>query len=426
VKDAGFGTPQSFSVAPAPRPTERSLVAMGWAISARAFDSAEAVDKFLHSEEGLRATATAQPEGPWERAQDLAYDAWEATGAIRYVLAREALAIDERCSDAWLVLAEEEKAWKKQKRCFDRAVAAAERFGEDEGLFAALTEEDRRCLYGTIPGRTVMRAYVALARCLVTGGHRREAQELYEKLLDLDCEDHMAIRHEVVPLYHLLDDRKALRTLLDRYPEDAMAPLPYEQLWLAISEGTDPAEVEHLEQKARNTNPYVIDFLLGTREWPDRTSQYTVIGGEDEAANYVEMAEGWWLADLRTRAWLLAKRGSVAGSASTTVGEFSSELDEFKCILHRLYHDGVSVREFMQAYGALNDMDDDAFTAAMGWVAREIDPYLSLLTFTYADQTKHGDARIWIEGGRPRSDRPDLQQVLDRQYKRAQRDGLVF
>lgn len=420
-----IAAPRSFSVAPAPRPTERSLVATERALRSKDYDGNKDMNEFLLSEAGQRALEAAQPEGTWERAQDFAYDSWEATGPKRYQLARAALALDERCSDAWLILAEEERSWNKQKRCFDRAIAAAERFGRDEGLLP-VDEPEQGSLYGTIPGRTIMRAYVALARCQLKGGYRKEARALYIELIDLDPEDHMGLRQEVVPLLHLLDDREALRTLLDRYPEDAMTPLPYERLWLAIAEGAGPADVERLAQEAREVNPYVPDFLRGNREFPDQSSQYVIIGGEDEAADYAVLARRWWMENARTRAWLDKDDQTVAGGGAASLGELAGELDEFKRMLHRLYRDRISVREFMDAYGALNDMEDGAFTAAMGWVADEIDPYLPLLTFTYADPIKHSNARIWIEGGRPRCDRPDLQRVLDKQYEQARKDGLVL
>jgi tetratricopeptide (TPR) repeat protein len=310
VKQSGsspVAAPRSFSVAPAPRVTERSLVATGRAVRSTGFHDFEHLNDFLRSEEGQRAMKVAQPEGTWERAQDLAYDAWEATGPRRYQLAREALVVDERCSDAWLILAEQERAWHKQKRCFDRAVKAAERFGQDEELFPTPGEEEGSSLYRTIPGRTIMRAYLAQARCQIAGGYRKEAQALYTMLLDLDPEDHMGVRHEVVPLYHVLGDLEGLRALLNRYPHDAFTIFPCERLWLAITEDAGSEEIDRLEQEVRKTNPFVLDFLLGNREMPARTSQYVTVGGEDEAADYAEMA-GWWRTHWEARMWLMEKR----------------------------------------------------------------------------------------------------------------------
>ncbi len=123
--------PRSLSVAPAPRMTERILAAMGRGLAERSFDDVDEVNAFFQSPEGQEAIATSRPASALAKAQELAYDAWEADGQERYRLARQALAVDPRCGDAWLILAEEERSWRKQRRCFERAVEATERAAQE-------------------------------------------------------------------------------------------------------------------------------------------------------------------------------------------------------------------------------------------------------------------------------------------------------
>lgn len=133
-----FALPKSYSVAPPPRPTERTLAAMDRVLQTRSFKGMDEINSFLNSKTGRQAIAAAEkdPQGTWARAQSLAYDAWETERPQCYALAREALKVDARCSDAWLILAEEERSWHKQKRLFERAVAAAEQACTDEGWLA--------------------------------------------------------------------------------------------------------------------------------------------------------------------------------------------------------------------------------------------------------------------------------------------------
>lgn len=314
--------PRSFSVAPAPRPTERSIVQTERAVRSRDFESLDDVNAFLQSPEGQRAMETAEPAGSWESAQDVAYEAWESTGPQRYELARRALAMDDRCSDAWLILAEEERSWRKQKRCFEWAVAAAEGAAAEEGWLQEASQDEEGSLYRQVAGRTYLRAQLALARCLAEGGYVQEARILYEKLLHLDPEDHMGVRFEMLPLYHLADDWEGLRSLLDRYSDDGLASLAYEHLWLALVTGADSEEIEQLAEAARQVNPHVPSFLLGEAELPDSRPEYIHPGAEDEAASYAEMAVDWWRREPRVMAWLREQHGgSDRGSAEG--GSFS-------------------------------------------------------------------------------------------------------
>lgn len=307
VKVKGFplpGMPRSFSAAPAPRPTESYLARIERVARDRSFGSDEALNAFISSPEGQQAIENAPPQGRWEEAQDVAYAAWEADGPRRYELARRALAIDDRLSDAWLILAEEERTWRKQRRCFERAVAAAERAFQEEGWQVALEEDGPGSLYQYIPGRSYLRAHVALARSELRGGRFAEARVLYEKVLRLDPEDHMGVRYELLRVYHELGDREALRAILDRFPDDMFAAFKYERLWLALVEGADGAEVERLAREAAKANPHVLPYFLGQAKPPKDLPDYIALGGEEEAASYAMMAARWWFGEPSAVAWL--------------------------------------------------------------------------------------------------------------------------
>lgn len=305
--------------------TEPDLFRTDLLVRQRQFGTIEELNAFLASEEWQQAIEQVQPQTPWERAQNLVYEAWASEPPERYRLARQALSIDDRCSDAWLILAEQERSWRKQRRFFERAVAAGEAyvracgFLDAAGQPAARGDGGPRSLYRWIPGRIYLRALVALARCLDEGGYRQDAAGLYERILDLDPEDHMAIRIEVLPLYHDLNDRARLKALVDRFPNDGFAPLPYERLWLALVEGAPAEEVARLAAAAREVNPHVIAYLRGDAVWEGELPEYIHPGGEDEAASYAEDARVWWLDEPRAREWLLYTNpiSSTASRAAT-------------------------------------------------------------------------------------------------------------
>jgi len=279
------------------------MIAVSRAVSSRTFGSIEEINAYLGSTEG-QASIVEKPPGGLGLAQDLAYDAWEAEGSRRFRLAREALTADERCSDAWLILAEKERTWLKQSRCFEKAVAAAERAAQDEG-WLTVHHEAAGNLYGFIPARSYLRAKMALARCLMDGSYHDEARAVYEEMLDKDPGDHMGVRFEIIQVYHEQNDREALRSLLKRFAGDVTAPMAYELLWLALVEDGDDRTVKRLGQSARRANRHVPAYLLGAREQPPLGDpDHLVLGSEEEAADYARMSRGWWIGEPRARAWL--------------------------------------------------------------------------------------------------------------------------
>ena len=64
---------------------------------------------------------------PRYRAEDLAYEAWEAAGPRRAVLARRALALWPDCADGYVLLAQAASSLEEARELLERGVAAGER-----------------------------------------------------------------------------------------------------------------------------------------------------------------------------------------------------------------------------------------------------------------------------------------------------------
>ena len=301
------GHPLSLSVAPPPRMTERRLTTMHRVLSGHAFADIDEANAFLQSPQFQGRMKDPPPVATsLERAQEAAYDAWETPPPRRYELASRALAVDERCSDAWLILAEQERSWLKQRRCFEKAVAAAERTAAEQGWLDPRRGPESDSLYGHLPARAFFRAKMALARFLMDGSYHRDARVIYEELLRRDRNDHMGARYEVIQIYHADDDHEALGRLLDEYREDTSAFLSYERVWLGIVRHVDGMTLKNLTREALRTNPHVPAFLLGIHRPLHDQADYVTLGGEDEAEAYAGTAVEWWLAAApATQDWLV-------------------------------------------------------------------------------------------------------------------------
>jgi len=297
--------PLALSVAPPPRITERQLARMHRVLSDKAFASIDEANAFLQSAQFKQQLDNSPaPATSFERAQEAAYDAWEMSPPRRYELARQALSIDDRCSDAWLILAEQERTWIKQRRHFEKAVAAAERAAQEEVWLREAPEP--HSLYGHLPARAFFRAKMALARFLMDSSYLRDARVIYEELLRRDRDDHMGARYEVTQIYHAEADYEALGRLLHDYREDTSAFLSYERVWLGLLHDVDGKTLKNLTRQATRSNPHVPAYLLGAREPSGREDGNIAVGGEDEAEAYASIALKWWLAAApRTLDWLV-------------------------------------------------------------------------------------------------------------------------
>jgi tetratricopeptide (TPR) repeat protein len=276
---------------------------MQQALESRHFSNVDDANAFLQSPEFRQAMDAAKPTSPLQRAQEVAYEAWASRRPKRYERARRALEIDERCSDAWLILAEQEPTWVGRRRSFEKAVAAAEREGREEGWFPGGGVHGGS-LYEHLPARPLFRAKMALARLLMDRDRLADARVIYEELLHLDVQDHMGARYEVLQVYHRQDDMEALRRLLSAFRTDQTAYLSYERVWLAIVEDAPDATLKATSRRALRANPHVPAYLLGLREPPKDELPRVQVGGEDEAADYAAMASTWWLGTPDAVPWL--------------------------------------------------------------------------------------------------------------------------
>ncbi|HET9537462.1 MAG TPA: hypothetical protein VFP43_19330 [Mesorhizobium sp.] len=236
---------------------------------------------------------------PTDAAQDIMYEAWEATRrSKRIALARKALKISPLCADAYVLLAEEEAGSVEEVLdYYQKGVAAGEAALGPEGL-----EQYAGHFWGFLETRPYMRARAGLAAVLWRLGQNQEAIDHYQAMLKLNPNDNQGIRYVLAG--HLLarDDITGLRKLLKQYDDDCAAAWLYTRALLAFREN-DPGAVK-LAEEAWLANSHVPGVLSGKRLLVASPDGYITLGGEDEAADYVEENCQAWQTTPGAIAWL--------------------------------------------------------------------------------------------------------------------------
>jgi tetratricopeptide (TPR) repeat protein len=234
------------------------------------------------------------------QAQDLMYEAFDARGARRAALAREALAISPDCADAYLLLAEETASSVEAAReLLEQGVAAGER-----ALGRKSFEKDVGHFWGLIETRPYMRARAALAETLWALNRREEAVEHQRELLRLNPNDNQGVRYRQVEWLLWLERFEELDELFAAYEGDDAAAFGYTKALAAFRRQGDSAQARRLLAEARELNPHVPAYLSGRKRLPARLPNYVGFGDASEAVDYAASAKALWASVPGALAWL--------------------------------------------------------------------------------------------------------------------------
>ena len=254
-------------------------------------------------ENDLTATASRterHASKPRYRAEDLVYEAWEAAGPQRAVLARKALALWPDCADGYVLLAQAASSLEEARELLERGVAAGERavgrrvFVEDAGEFWLIFET-----------RPYMRARAALAAVLWRLGRREEAVEHQRELLRLNPRDNQGLRYRQANWLLALESYDELDQLFAAYAGDGHAPgFIYTRALAAFARRGAGAQARALLAEARERNPHIPAYLTGRKRLPRERPAYTVFGEESEAVDYAAGTGELWRSVPGALAWL--------------------------------------------------------------------------------------------------------------------------
>lgn len=247
---------------------------------------------------------------PRERAQDLAYDAYELPPARALATARRALKLDPGCTDARAVRAYVSRGDSPELIAdLEDILADAERdLGEEfflraDGDFSAL-----------VPARPYLRTARQLAVLLWDGGYRLDAVAWSEYLLELDPRDHGGGAALLVGSYLAMGEVQRAWDVLEQHDRGNSALTAW--AWVLLHLLFDDEERARAAlDRALALNPWVAPGLLGLEDEPERQVTPFVAAGSRAEADVCEqvLGEAWdrapfaqdWLEDVLAHLGLL-------------------------------------------------------------------------------------------------------------------------
>jgi tetratricopeptide (TPR) repeat protein len=238
-----------------------------------------------------------------DRAQEIIYDAWDAsTAKQRVALARKALETSPLCADAYILLAQYEKTGPEAKldllrRGVEAGAAALgpRTFKEDEGYF-----------WGLLETRPYMRARHELAMALWNKGLKDEAIGHLNDMLRLNPGDNQGVRYILAAWLVDMSKDGELAALLAKYPDDGMAAWSWTNALASFRREGDSAASGKLLAEAIASNKHVTAYLLGTKKLPARLPPYFSPGEAGEAGYYAREFQGGWVQTPGAMDWLRA------------------------------------------------------------------------------------------------------------------------
>ena len=240
-----------------------------------------------------------------EKAQDVMYQAFEARGRRRILLARKALELSADCADAYVMLAEESRGAELARTLYEQGVAAGERalgpemFAQEVGHF-----------WGIVSTRPYMRARLGLARTLEDLGRRDEAIPHYRELLRLNPDDNQGVRYALLAALMLAGRDDETAALLVQFGDEPTALWRYGRALAAFRREGDSRTARECLREALRSNRHVPQYLTGDADWPDAPPDFYAPGSREEAAICdTELGEPW-RATPAAISWLRAQTPS--------------------------------------------------------------------------------------------------------------------
>jgi tetratricopeptide (TPR) repeat protein len=301
------------SLASARRAAEKTMADMRRLLEEKDFSSIEEANEFI---EGLMRSSGGQipdvaPRTDGERAQNVMYEAWgTSSGKKRADLAKYALEISPDCADAYVLLAAETaKSLREKADLFERGVRAGER-----ALGKEVFDEAAGGFWGLIETRPYMRARLGLASSLWGLAKRSAAIEHAREMLRLNPNDNQGVRDVLLDWLLTEGKHEEAGALLKRYEGSASADWLYGRALLAFRTGGRSTNTDMLLREAMEENPHVPAYLLGEKGPPEHGPELIEFGGESEAIEYADGAQGLWYFTPGALEWLRGVRGEVTAT----------------------------------------------------------------------------------------------------------------
>ncbi|MEC5273044.1 tetratricopeptide repeat protein [Caldifermentibacillus hisashii] len=260
---------------------ERELLRLENETSNRDFETMDDIQTFLNQQ--VNQQSVKKPLSNKEKAQDLIFDAYDSTGKKRIELAKKALKLYPNIPDAYNILAELELNPLKEEQLLLKAIEVGEKeLGKD------FIKENKGYFWGIVSTRPYMRAKFNYADFLHENERFEEAIRQYEDLLELNPNDNQGARYELFIVYVESGLFKKAEALLKKYNETTTANGAYNLVLIELLQNGVTNKAKQLLKKAKQQNPYVLDYLLGKKDIPMYLPSHYQLGSESEAIIYAD------------------------------------------------------------------------------------------------------------------------------------------
>ncbi|MGC9364444.1 MAG: hypothetical protein ACP5FZ_07745 [Fidelibacterota bacterium] len=269
-------------------------------LESQSFASIEEANAYLQTFVGKKiGTGTKKKKTNKDKAFDLIIEAEDASLYRGTKLAHKALELDPECVDAYNYLADHADSLENAMQLFQKGVTIGRQaLGED--YFA----ENTGCFWGLHETRPYMRAKEGYARTLAMSERYKEAIGEYRAMLVLNPTDNQGIRFLLAPLLIRQNFLHEYDTLFKAYKDDASTSWLFNRtLYLYLRYGGVVRTVAML-RKAIDSNPHVIELLIGEKDLPDTPPEYYRMGSFEEAVIYFEESAAAWYSHEKALYWL--------------------------------------------------------------------------------------------------------------------------
>lgn len=259
-------------------------------LSEQEFDTMEEVNDFLNQllKDGIPEVTS---DNPREMAMDKIYDAEIATGSKRKKHIQEALDLYPNTPDAYRLLAQDANTLEERMALLMKAIEAGEKdLGND------FFKENKGHFWGLIETRPYMRAKYEYALELHMMDDIDTAIPHYEQLLELNPNDNLGVRYELLTAYLDIGQLNKAQQLIESYQEDSTAGLLYQAVLVNYQIEGITNKTKSLLGRAKKSNPHVIDYLT-TKKIPHTKYDSIQWGGKSEAIDYAQKNAHLWQDD---------------------------------------------------------------------------------------------------------------------------------
>lgn len=220
--------------------------------------------------------------------------------------ARLALEIWPDCVQALTLLADLTRSEEEARELHEQAVEAGRRLAGPEGF-----EQFRGHFWYNPQTRPYMYARKSQAEFIERLGEFDQAIAIYEELLELNPNDNQGCRYLLADQLLRTDRLDELKTLLGNYPDEASAWWPMSHALLEFKSGGDTPEARDWLQQGIERNPHLTNFLLSWKNVPYQPLEYTQLGEESEAIEYVLHALPAWRETPGALPWVRQTTGAT-------------------------------------------------------------------------------------------------------------------